>query len=147
MKYWAYLAAKLVAAFALLRLVWLGIETLLPEPQIFLYTRLPRFPHDLPWTAAILLFWLFAVGLLVVVIWDQRIRCRTCLRRLRMPVESGSWSRATLFAPPRKSLICPYGHGTLDEPVAHVSAQPPAEWHRHPDNIWEELEALDKDPR
>jgi len=144
MKYWAYLAAKFVAAAAVLRLVWSLIEFLLPEPGIFLYTRLPRFPNDLPWTVAILLFWLFSLALVALIIWDQQTRCRTCLRRLRMPVESGSWSRATLFAPPRKSLICPYGHGTLDEPVAHVSAQAPTEWHAH-GNIWEELEALDKE--
>jgi len=144
MKYWGFLLAKLLAVYAVLRLLWLLIETLLPEPEIFLYTHLPRFPNDLPWTIAILLFWLLSLGLLALVVWDQRTRCRTCLRRLRMPVESGSWSRATLFAPPRKSLICPYGHGTLDEPVAHVSAQPPTEWHPHGD-IWKELETLDRE--
>jgi hypothetical protein len=146
MKYWGFLFAKLLAAGAVLRLVWLLIETLLPEPEIFLYTHLPRFPNDLPWTVAILLFWLLSIGLLVLVILDQRTRCRTCLRRLRMPVESGNWSLATLFAPPRKSLICPYGHGTLDEPVTHVSAQSPTEWRPHGD-IWKELETLDRDRR
>lgn len=146
MKYWAYFGLKLAAAYGLLRLIWHLIEAVLPEPQVFLYTRLPRFGHDLPWTTAILLFWLLSIALLALIVWDQRLRCRTCLRRLRMPVESGSWSRATLFAPPRKSLICPYGHGTLDEPIAHVSAESPAEWHRHR-SIWEELEALDRESR
>lgn len=146
MKYWGFFLVKLAAAAALMRGLWLAIDRLLPEPEIFLYTHLPRFPNDLPWTIAILVYCLFSLGLFVLIILDQRSRCRICLRRLRMPVESGSWSRATLFAPPRKSLICPYGHGTLDKPVAHVSAQPPTEWHPHGD-IWKELEALDRKRR
>lgn len=143
MRYWAFLIAKLAAAALLLRGLWLLMNALLPEPEIFLYTRLPRFPNDLPWTAALLLFWLTGVALVFLAVWDSRRRCRVCLRRLRMPVESGSWSRAILFSPPRVTSICPYGHGTLDVPEVHVSGQNPAEWHAHGD-IWRELEELDR---
>lgn len=142
MKYWAFLLAKLLTAGLALRFLWILIDRSLPEPDVFLYTRLPRFPHDLPWTIALLLYSLLCLGVLALILWDQQRRCRACLRLLRMPVETGSWSRATLFAPPRTSRICPYGHGTLDQPDVHVSAQPPAEWHPH-GGIWEELEALD----
>lgn len=143
MRYWAYLVAKLAAVFAVLRGIWLAMNALLPEPEIFFYTRLPRFPNDLPWTAALLVFWLLGLALAYLAVWDSRRRCRVCLRRLRMPVESGSWSRATLFNPPRVTSICPYGHGTLDVPEVHVSGQNPSEWHAHGD-IWRELEELDR---
>jgi hypothetical protein len=146
MKFWVYLASKLTTAAATLYGVWQLLEFLLPEPEIFLYTRLPRFPNDLPWTAAILAFWLLSLALIFLVFWDQRRRCRICLRLLRMPVETGSWSRAILFSPPRTASICPYGHGTLDVPEAHNSGQLPTEWHAHGD-IWKELEGLDRRSR
>ncbi len=143
MKFWGYFVAKLAAAAGFLWGVWRLMYAILPEPDVFLYTRISRFPQDLPWTTAILLFWLLSIGILYVIIWDQRRRCRVCLRLLRMPVVSGSWSMATLFSPPRVSSICPYGHGTLEVPEAHVTGQNPTEWHPHGD-IWTELEELDK---
>lgn len=71
------------------------------------------------------LFWLIAASFVYLIVWDQKGRCRTCLRRLRMPVESGSWSKATLFNPPRTESICPYGHGTLEQPEVHTSGKRP----------------------
>ncbi|MBI4892978.1 MAG: hypothetical protein HY821_20305 [Acidobacteria bacterium] len=143
MRYWAYLLANLSGAGFLLAALWQALEILLPEPEIFLYTRLPRFPNDLPWTTAILFFWLIAIGLLYFCVWDQRRRCRTCGRVLLMPVESGNWSRATLFSPPRVASICPYGHGTFEQPESHTSVQTPAEWHAHGD-MWQELEEISR---
>ena len=60
-------------------------------------------------------------GVLYLIIWDQRYRCRVCLRRLRMPIETGSWGRMLQFGRPRIEYICPYGHGTLKEDELQIS--------------------------
>ena len=86
--------------------------------------------------------WLVAAGLIYLAIWDQKQRCRVCLRRLRMPVGSGSWDRAALFSPPETQRICPYGHGTLATPEAHVAAAQRETWTVHED-IWKELKELE----
>ena len=144
MKYWAYFGAKLAAVALFLRALWDGMMRLLPEPELFLSHRVSRFGQDLAWTTLILLCFLFGIGLVYVAVWDQRMRCRSCLRRLRMPLETGSWSGATLLSPPQRESICPYGHGTLTEPEVHTNARKPAEWRPHDDDIWKELESLDK---
>ncbi len=146
MKYWLYFAAKLAAVGGLLWAVWIGMNRLLPEPQTFLRYRVSRFPQDLPWTTAIFIYGLFAIGLIFLAVWDQRRRCRVCLRRLRMPVEHGSWSEATLFSPPRVESICPYGHGTWKEPEVHTSGAIHPEWRTNGD-IWSELEQADRGSR
>jgi hypothetical protein len=145
-RYWWYLAAKSAVAAGLLYLVWLGMNILLPEPQTFMRQRVSRFPQDLQWTAALLGYWLLCIGAAYLIVWDQQRRCRTCLRRLRMPVQKGSWSMATLFSPPKLESICPYGHGTLAEPEVHTSGSPPKEWREH-ENIWKELEHLEQERR
>jgi hypothetical protein len=142
MKYGAYFAAKLIAAAAFLSLVWLAMNRLLPAPQPFLRYRVGRFAQDLPWTTAILVFWLLSLGLLALIVLDQRRRCRVCLAVLRMPVEHGSWSTATIFSPPRTESICPFGHGTLEVPEIQSTGHNPPSWHAHQD-IWTELQKLD----
>ena len=52
------------------------------------------------------------MGVIWLAICDQRYRCRTCLRRLRMPILTGDWTHI-LLGPPRTEYICPFGHGTL----------------------------------
>src|SRR5689334_25187655 len=101
MRYWAYFAAKLVVAAASL---W-GLLALLnwcwpPDPLFFTYIP-PRFGYDLGYTLAVLVWFLICTATLYAIIWDQRYRCRVCLRRLRMPVETGSWSRMLQFGRPR----------------------------------------------
>ena len=71
---------------------------------------------------------------------DQRYRCRTCARRLRMPVASGSWSKATLFAPPQLEWICSFGHGTMRERQMRLTGKPKDEWNKHDDNFWKAFE-------
>ena len=93
MRYWAYFAAKLVAVAA----TFYGLLVLLnwvwpPEPRFFSYVP-PRFGYNLGYTLTVLILFLLFTGAMYFVIWDQRYRCRVCLRRLRMPVETGSWSR------------------------------------------------------
>jgi len=142
MKYWGYFAGKLAAAAAILYGVWVAMHLLLPEPVVFMRVRMGGFAQDLTWTVAYLLFWLGVAGAVFFVVWDQRRRCRTCLRRLMMPVNSGNWSFALIFAPPKTESICPYGHGTLASPDTHTSSAQPTSWEEHGD-IWEELEHLD----
>ncbi|MGC4055603.1 MAG: hypothetical protein QM757_42810 [Paludibaculum sp.] len=94
MKYWTYFVAKLVAAAAVLDLLWRGVSAIMPPPETFMRQQVKAFPQDLRWTSVMFLFWLLAASFLYLIVWDQKGRCRTCLRRLRMPVESGSWSKA-----------------------------------------------------
>ena len=91
-------------------------------------------------------FNLFVFGQLFLVVWDQRRRCRTCGRLLRMPVSHGSYGQMLLFGRPRTEYICIYGHGTLVQPeLAHYGVREPSNWKAHDaENIWEELIALDK---
>jgi hypothetical protein len=99
MKYWGYLVAKVALAGGFLYgLRWL-LTRMLPTPQTFLYVRLDPFAHDLGTTFALMLYWLLAVGLGWAIVWDQRYRCRTCVRRLRMPIQTGSWNHILLGAP------------------------------------------------
>ncbi len=142
MKYWTYFVAKLIAGAAVLDLLWRGVSAIMPPPETFMRQQVKAFPQDLRWTSVMFLFWLLAASFVYLIVWDQKRRCRTCLRRLRMPVESGSWSKATLFNPPRTESICPYGHGTLEEPEVHTSGKRPPEWKAHRD-MWQELEELD----
>ena len=105
----------------------------------------PRFGYNLRYTLAVLVWFLLFAGALYLVIWDQRYRCRVCLRRLRMPVETGSWSRMLQFGRPRIEYICPYGHGTLREDELQISGSRNPEWTPHSDDIWAELCASGKE--
>ena len=74
------------------------------------------FAHDLTYTYSHDALLPDPRGVLYLVVWDQRYRCRTCLRRLRMPVFAGSWPNMFLKGQPRMEYICTYGHGTLKVP-------------------------------
>src|SRR5262245_48204880 len=146
MRYWSYFAAKLIAAAAVLY----GLLAILnwiypPAPELFEYLP-PRFGYDLGYTLFVLVWFLMCTGALYLAIWDQRYRCRVCLRRLRMPVETGSWSRMLQLGRPRIEYICPYGHGTLKEDEFQISGAESPEWTPHSDDLWEELVAASKDP-
>jgi hypothetical protein len=197
MRYWAYLAAKLVVAGACLYGLLLLIGSAWPGPPVpprtpkaqaaarpadvdhplswhvrvpearinvpddaLVSTDSPAFskqdpgasakgPSDLRplndglsrlWFNLAMMGWfLVAAGTLYVIIWDQRYRCRTCLRRLRMPIETGSWGRMLLHGRPRIEYICPYGHGTLKEDELQISGLANPEWTPQSEDIWEEL--------
>ena len=142
MKYWSWFAAKLAAAAAVLALMYWGMSVWIPETadaRFFgEYYDHPRYIHDLPWAFALIFFGLTALGLLWLAIWDQRRRCRTCLRRLIMPVEMGSWAQLLEEGPPRIEYFCPYGHGTLQVPEVQASVSAPEKW-RENEDIWTEL--------
>src|SRR5205085_7663918 len=142
----AYFGGKIITAAGILY----GLLSLLnwawpPEPMFFSY-RPPRFGWDLGYTFVVLLWFLLSAATLYFIVWDQRYRCRVCLRRLRMPIETGSWSRMLQFGRPRIEYICPYGHGTLKEDELQISGRSSAEWTPHSDDIWAELCATGKEP-
>lgn len=139
MKYWGYLIAKLGAAGFLIFGLWQFAVSTMPPPGTFMHQRVDRFGQDLRWTLIILVLWLLGVGLAYAIVLDQKNRCRICLRRLRMPVEKGSWSGFLLNGWPSTEYICPYGHGTLKVTEPVLGEEPQADWIAHGD-IWEELE-------
>ena len=144
MRYWAYFAGKLVVAagplYALM--IWLVKQfpaSKSPEAPLI-------FGAQYLWCDLCLLGWfLLCAGVLTVILWDQRRRCRVCLRRLRMPVETGSWGNMLQLGFPRIELICPYGHGTLRQDELQISGLINDEWTPHSDDIWDELCTPSKD--
>lgn len=144
MKYWGWFVAKIVVAAALLLVIDQLIHASLPRPKPIFYSRPEPFTHDLAYTAVMMVFFLFCYGVLHLIIWDQRTRCRTCLRRLRMPVVAGSWSNMLLFGQPRTEYICIYGHGTLKIPEVELTGAKRPDWQKHDDDIWKELESYGK---
>ncbi len=137
MRYWVYLAAKLATCSAAVYGSLFALNAVWPHPRFFAY-RAPRFGYDLTYTLIVGVWFLVSCGLLYLCVLDQRYRCRVCLRRLRMPVETGSWSRMLQLGRPRIEYICPYGHGTLKQPELHLSGRENAEWTAHAE-MWEEL--------
>jgi hypothetical protein len=145
MRYWTYFSAKVVAAgsvlwglLALLNVIWP------PEPSFYSYSP-GRFGYNLTFTIVVGLWFLLCSGALYLIVWDQRYRCRVCLRRLRMPIETGSWSRMLQLGRPRIEYICPYGHGTLREEELQISGLEGPEWKPHAD-LWDELCSSSKEP-
>jgi hypothetical protein len=143
MKYWAYLVAKLAVAggivFALRKL----IGRYYPVPDTFMRVRFrDPFMTDLGYTFLLFGFWLLVAGLGWLIFLDQRYRCRTCLRRLRMPVHTGSWTHV-LFGAPKTEYICLYGHGTLTVDELQITGHQNPDWAPH-DDIWKELYSLEE---
>jgi hypothetical protein len=146
MRYWGYLAGKLgVAAamfYGMLRwLEWMWPPNLHASPLALLGDG----NRVLLCNLAYMVCFLIACGVLYIVIWDQRYRCRVCLRRLRMPIQTGSWGRMLQFGRPRIEYICLYGHGTLKEDELQISGLSNAEWTPNSDDFWEELAAASKE--
>jgi hypothetical protein len=145
MRYWAYFAAKIAVAAAPLYGLLALLATLFPPrpkdaPDVW---PLETGTQALLCNLALLGWFLLCSGVLYLIIWDQRRRCRVCLRRLRMPVEIGSWSRMLQFGRPRIEYMCPYGHGTLKEEELQISGLQTPEWNQS-DDLWEDLCAASK---
>jgi hypothetical protein len=136
-KYWAYLVAKL-AGIALVVFVLYAVVSSFPMP------RLPRgvhsqFLYNMPYAFAVFGTWMIGAGLLALAIRDQRRRCRTCLRKLIMPLATGSWSNFLTLGRPTTEWICPYGHGTLRVDELQITGKDSPDWRPHEDDIWKEL--------
>jgi len=144
MRYWAWFAAKLAVAIAGSGGLLKWVSRMFPADKDTLAPLGKGVSYLLCDLALMLVFLLFA-GALYLAVWDQRYRCRVCLRRLRMPIATGSWSQILLFGRPQIEYICPYGHGTLREDDLHISGMSAAEWTPHSDDIWAELTAPGKE--
>jgi hypothetical protein len=140
MRYWGILLAKVAGAAGLIGAAWMAFQALWPEPPRFKGVKLDPFGTDLNYTLIVLLFWLAAVGLGYLILIDQRYRCRTCGRRLHMPVRHGGW-QSILLRSPRTDYICRYGHGTLRVPEVDLSGSKPIAWEPIED-MWKELEEI-----
>lgn len=144
MKFWAFFIAKLAAvaaiAIGLKELMYMAMDV----PKYATAYGHPPFLHDLSWTTAVMVHTLICIGMVYLVILDQKYRCRTCLRRLKMPVNTGSWDRALIFAPPKTEYICAYGHGTMKRNDLQITGNNGPVWVEHKD-IWEELESIGKE--
>ena len=144
MRYWAWLVVKLaVAAVVFGGLLKLVSRNFPPDKD-------PLAPLNdgmrfLLCDFVLLLCFLLFAGTLYLIVRDQRYRCRVCLRRLRMPIATGSWSRILQLGRPRIEYICTYGHGTLREDDLHISGISGAEWTPNSENIWTELCAPGKE--
>lgn len=138
--------AKLVAIGATLWGLSIGLAAFwpVPDPIVMNHHRfqLNPFGTHLGYTAAMMAFWLFAVGLAYLAVLDQRYRCRVCLRRLRMPVSHGVWDQL-LLGRPRTEYICLFGHGTLRVPELHLASPELIKW-KPIDDMWKELAELEE---
>ncbi len=144
MKYWLYLLAKLLVSAGLvlaLQFALINVYPLPPKPLEKFGPALPLFLDDMGFTFAMLGVWLIGSGLLFAAIWDQRRRCRTCLRRLIMPIQRGSWGNMVVFGRPQTEWICAFGHGTLSIEELQITGRQSPDWQPHDDNIWKELES------
>jgi hypothetical protein len=139
MRYWGILLAKLVLAGAILYAIWFGLYSWYTPPEHLKRFGHSPFMHDLKWTTLMFVYNLLVQGVLFLIIWDQRYRCRTCGRRLRMPVSKGRYAQMLLFGRPQTEYICAYGHGTLQVPDLHIGGHEPNKWQPHSDDIWKEL--------
>jgi hypothetical protein len=134
-RYWGFLLLKFVAAALISRAaLWFLNAAFAPPP----HHRYPRLGFDLLYTTLALVWFQFTYGLLYLAIWDQRYRCRTCLRRLCMPIETGSWGHMLRLGRPQIEYICPYGHGKLNVEELQISGKVAPEWTDH-GNMWDEL--------
>ena len=138
-RYWGFLIAKLAVASVPVWVLWRAIRWSFPHAS-----QQSLFANDLGYTMMMMLVFLVAAGLLYLVIWDQRYRCRTCLRWLRMPVATGSWPNMLLFGQPKTEYICLYGHGTLKVPEVQITGPNGPDWEPHDEDIWKELESLEE---
>jgi hypothetical protein len=144
MKYWLFLAAKLAAALGAMYGLQCVLVDFYPQPPPLLPEygpTPPLFLHDLSFTLAEFVLWLFGTGIAAAILWDHRRRCRICLRRLIMPASSGSWGNMVTLGRPKTEWICPFGHGTLSVEELQITGMAPPAWHKHGDDIWKELES------
>jgi hypothetical protein len=142
MKYWGYLLAKLLAGLGFLAGLRVVVRWLLPQPQEYVtYNNLNPIGHDLTHTVAYFVYFLVCTGVVALIFYDQKYRCRTCARKLMMPVLRGSWDSMLRLGRPHTEYICPYGHGTLKVPELQITGKEPIDWAEHQD-MWKELEEL-----
>jgi hypothetical protein len=126
----AFLLLKTALALAGLLTLW----SILRDPAVQVLAEPPSGETLTAW------FWIFGLAAVGLVHWsllDQRYRCRVCLRRLRMPVPTGSWS-TPLLNRPATEYICPFGHGKVNVASVRLFGLETAHWTYYRD-FWQEL--------
>src|ERR1035438_397451 len=101
MRYWAYLAGKLVVAAAPLYglLLWMGRHfPASKDPYAPLGIGIQFLLCDL----ALLVWFLLCVGAFYAIVWDQRRRCRVCLARV---LRNTGWNSADCGASRTGSIV------------------------------------------
>jgi hypothetical protein len=136
MRYWGFLAAKLILADLVLSGFAILVAGIIPTPRLP-YIGYSPFGHHLGYTVLVMFYTVFSAGVLWAIVRDHRYLCRTCLRRLRMPVATGSWTQV-LLSRPRTEYICPYGHGTLKVEELQITGTIRPQWLPN-DDMWKEL--------
>lgn len=114
-RYWSLLAFKGLSVAVLLPLVWIELGTMLRH----LFTGMPG-----RGVTGLVTVVLLIIGMGRAMLWcvaDQRRRCRTCLRRMVLPVSVGSW--ASQFEPSSTEMLCEEGHGALALSDAETNVQ------------------------
>lgn len=145
LRFWGFLLLKLVAAaFVSTFALWFLNLFFAPHTRL-LRLAMGHFSFDLLYTTLAMVWFQFSCGLIYLAFWDQRYRCRTCLRRLCMPIETGSWGYMLQLGRPQIEYICPYGHGKLNIEEVQISGTVAPEWTEHGE-IWDELFASGDKP-
>jgi hypothetical protein len=144
MRYWAWFVAKLAVSVAGLYGLLSWVARTFP-PETNREAPLTDGANYLLCDLALMLCFLLFAGAIALNLHDQRYRCRVCLRKLRMPIETGSWGSILERGRPRIEYICLYGHGTLREDEIQITGRSAAEWTANSDDIWAELCAPGKD--
>ena len=89
--------------------------------------------------------WLLLPLAIVALSWsvrDQQRRCRTCLRRLELPVEIGR-AGSVLLNWAGTEMVCPQGHGILYLPDSPANSLDQGRWSTL-DDSWQSLFARDR---
>src|SRR5881227_3411654 len=131
MRYWGWFAAKLTVAVAGTSALLKQISRAFP-PETDKLAPLNHGMSFLLCDLALLLCFLLFAGTLYLSIRDQRDQFRTFVRRLSMPIATGSSSRILLLGRPQIEYICPFVRGTLREDDLHISGSSIAKWTPHP---------------
>jgi hypothetical protein len=142
-RFWGFLLLKIVVASLVSAVALAFLNLFWPPATHWFHLNQFQFCHDLTYTTLALVWFQFSYGLFYLAIRDQRYRCRTCLRRLSMPIETGSWGYMLQLGRPRMEYICAYGHGKLNIEELQFPGKVPPEWTEHGD-IWSELFAAGK---
>jgi hypothetical protein len=152
MRYWAYFAAKLAAAGVALYGLLLLIDRVIPQGVSHsvksgekdfhkLLAPLDDMGLVLGTCAALMVWCALATAAVFFIVQDQKCRCRVCLRRLRMPLVTGSWGLMLQLGRPQVESICPYGHGTLRSEELQITGLATPEWTAKSGDMWEDLYA------
>jgi hypothetical protein len=102
--------------------------------------------HPSKFWLSMLIDWASVLGTMLVVRWvilDHSRRCPVCLRRLGVPVSSGSWS-SSLLEPVSTEMLCDQGHGALRFGESHSTLGEIHRWIAMEDSWRELLASRDK---